>query len=218
MRDKHAPMRTWFTADLHHMHDNIVVFTDRPYATVDEMHDAFRETWNRHVKPQDRVFVIGDVSFEKTGVRAEAWIKSLNGQKFLVAGNHDYSDGVKKSIQWNWVKDYADIRVDGDRVILFHFPILSWHQMHRGSYHLHGHCHGGLRLPWRLRNARILDVGVDAVVRWCGEYRPVEWNEIKAHLADKRATSVDYHAVMADMKGRVASVAASVKAWFASLQ
>ncbi len=45
------------------------------------------------------------------------------------------------------------------RIVACHFPILSWRNMHHGSWMLHGHSHG------RLDNTgagKRLDVGVDA--------------------------------------------------------
>jgi calcineurin-like phosphoesterase family protein len=56
--------------------------------------------------------------------------------------------------------------------------MLSWHGSHRGSWHLHGHCHG--RLPEEPEALR-LDVGVDA-----HDYRPWHWEEIKARLLPKQ--------------------------------
>lgn len=185
-------MKTFFTADLHHAHASICEKAGRPYGSLEEMHDAMRADWNMRVSPQDRVFVIGDVSFAKK-LGGDAWLRSLNGQKFLVAGNHDFSDGMESSKHWAWVKDLAEIRMGSDWIVMCHFPLLSWHRQHKGSFMLHGHCHGNMKYPWRMRRARILDVGVDATVKWLGHYGPVEWDEIREHMASRGIVSLDHH-------------------------
>jgi hypothetical protein len=47
-------------------------------------------------------------------------------------------------------------------VILFHYPIWEWDQMHRGSVQFFGHVHGG---PNGLEKYRARDVGFDATGR-----------------------------------------------------
>jgi calcineurin-like phosphoesterase family protein len=61
------------------------------------------------------------------------------------------------------VRDYAELDLDGQRLILCHYPLRAWNGQHRGALQLHGHSHGRLKpLP------RQFDVGVDAC-----EFRPI---------------------------------------------
>jgi calcineurin-like phosphoesterase family protein len=181
-------MTDFFTSDYHFAHKNIVKWSERPYADADAMGEALVDEWNAVVKPNDRVFVLGDFSFADAD-KTSAILKCLVGQKFLVQGNHDSNSALKKTVGWCNVRHYIDMRIGEDRIVLSHFPILSWHQMHRGAYHLHGHCHGNLKLPPALENARMMDVGIDATVKWTGKYRPVAWEEIVEKLKDKDAGS-----------------------------
>jgi calcineurin-like phosphoesterase family protein len=58
---------------------------------------------------------------------------------------------------WTSVRDYAEIEVEGRRLVLCHYPLRAWNGQYRGSLQLHGHSHGRLKpLP------RQFDVGVDA--------------------------------------------------------
>lgn len=178
-------MTDFFTSDLHFGHTNILSYTDRPWGSVEEMDEALVTAWNDTVTRSDRVFVLGDVSFHN-GAETHKLLGRLRGQKFLIQGNHDHSKRLAETTHWNWIRTRHTHAVDGAKIVMDHFPSLSWLGQSHGYYHLHGHCHGDLTLPESLQNARILDVGVDAVVKWAGSYRPVAWDEVKAHLSEKQ--------------------------------
>jgi calcineurin-like phosphoesterase family protein len=55
-------MTRWFTSDLHLGHRNIVRYTGRPYPSVEVMDDDLIARLNRHVAPDDELWVIGDVA------------------------------------------------------------------------------------------------------------------------------------------------------------
>lgn len=176
--------KDFFTSDHHFGHESIIRIMERPWDTVQEMEAGLINEWNAVVGKSDRVFVLGDFSFQSAAAN-NVLLSKLNGQKFLIQGNHDHDARIDVSGRWAWVKTRHTHKINNRKIVLDHFPLLSWNAMHYGAYHLHGHCHGTLTLPECLQNARILDVGIDAVVKWTGSYRPVEWSEIVEHLADK---------------------------------
>ena len=182
LRFQQPPAKYWFGSDFHFGHNNIIDFMKRPYATIEEHDAGLVATWNKYVAPWDIVYVIGDFSFLRPE-RTTAILKQLNGQKNLVRGNHDHTKDLASQDGWNRVIHYHEQRMDSDRIILSHFPIMSWHQMHRGAYHLHGHSHGQMNYPGQLGQTRIMDVGVDNIAKLTGEYRPMEWTEIKELLS-----------------------------------
>jgi calcineurin-like phosphoesterase family protein len=57
------------------------------------------------------------------------------------------------------VHKYLDINYDGHKIVMFHYPIAEFDQMHRGAIHFHGHLHGGVS---GLEEFRVLDVGMDS--------------------------------------------------------
>ncbi len=80
---------TFFTADLHLGHKNIMKYCDRPWETVEEMNAALVERWNSVVGPDDTVWVLGDLTLKQPSVYKDLFL-SLNGSnKYLIAGNHD---------------------------------------------------------------------------------------------------------------------------------
>lgn len=122
-------MTTWFTSDIHFGHRNIITHCSRPYTTVEEMNEALIFNWLRVVKPEDIIFILGDFSFEK---HPENIFRRLSGTKVLIRGNHDHEQTIK--LPWDAVHDYFEFKIDSDVICMSHFPMLSWHWMHRNSY------------------------------------------------------------------------------------
>jgi len=111
------------------------------------------ERWNAMVGPDDIVWHLGDVARRAADV--PALLDRLHGTKHLLRGNND-PDATLTAIGWASVGDYAEIVVDGEALVLCHYPFRSWNGQHRGTLNLHGHSHGRLKpMP------RQFDVGVD---------------------------------------------------------
>lgn len=179
-------MNHWFTSDLHIGHANIIEYSNRPFEDVDEMNEAIVTNWNSVVRPGDLVYVLGDFALCDVD-KATKTAKRLLGQKFLVFGNHDKRLRKDKDFmdQWIWGKDYAEIKVADQKIILCHFPFLTWNGSHHGSWSLHGHSHGSLPPD---THARRVDVGVD-----CWNYFPVHFDELKKVMDKKVFKAVDHH-------------------------
>jgi calcineurin-like phosphoesterase family protein len=81
-------MTTYFTADQHFGHQNIIEYCGRPFHSVGEMNAVLVANWNAVVGPHDTVHVLGDVAM---GRREESMplIGRLAGHKILYPGNHD---------------------------------------------------------------------------------------------------------------------------------
>jgi calcineurin-like phosphoesterase family protein len=146
-------MSVFFTSDTHFGDHRVLNLYPRPFASVAEMDAGLVARWNAAVGPDDMVWHLGD--FARTLRAAEAIFPQLYGVKHLVLGNND-PPGVA-DLGWASVGPYAEIEVDGVRLVLCHYPFRSWNGMARGSLNLHGHSHGRLK-PLK----RQFDVGVDA--------------------------------------------------------
>ena len=146
-------MTLFFTSDTHFGDHRTLNLHKRPFASVDEMDALVIERWNAAVGEQDEVWHLGD--FVRRGDSADALLARLSGRKHLVAGNND-PPATRAAAGWASVQDYAEIELEGRRLILCHYPFRTWNGQHRGALDLHGHSHGRLKpLP------RQHDVGVD---------------------------------------------------------
>jgi calcineurin-like phosphoesterase family protein len=154
-------MKTYFIADTHFFHFNIIKYCQRPFYTADEMNSAMIQAWNSKVAPFDHVWHLGDFGFSKNAEAYLAVFNSLNGIKHLIKGNHDPKVTIG---EWDSVDDYKEITINKHSLVIFHYPIASWNGKFKGAYHFYGHVHGELHLG---KNA--LDVGVDNI-----GYAPIE--------------------------------------------
>lgn len=129
--------KTYFIADTHFNHENIIKYCDRPFEDVKQMGRKLISNWNSVVKDDDVVYILGDFALaDKPEI---IWInRSLNGIKKLIIGNHDHLS----------IKDYYDCGFDRvyDKPILFNdFYILSHEPQYvqnNGVYaNIFGHVH-----------------------------------------------------------------------------
>lgn len=185
----------FFTSDLHFGHKNIVKFTERNRFTCAEEHTEWLiSLWNTQVKPGDLVYHLGDFSFFKKYEDVHVVLNRLNGQKILLKGNHDSSDHLNQAkedgliVRWS---HYEEIKIADTKVCLMHFPMASWNQQGRGSWHLHGHSHGNLREEHK--QGKILDVGLDNAYDLLGDHKFFSELQIKSLLQDKVVYIADRH-------------------------
>lgn len=130
----------YFTSDLHFGHKNIIRFDNRPFTSIEEMDRTIIERWNRKVKEDDTVYILGDISWYDDQKTYEI-ISQLHGKKVLIVGNHDkYGKMVLNCFQE--VCFYKEITLPGNiQVILCHYPIVFFNRHHYGAYMLYGHVH-----------------------------------------------------------------------------
>jgi calcineurin-like phosphoesterase family protein len=173
----------FFTSDTHFFHS--LAARLRGFSAVEKMNSHLVEQWNSRVKKGDRVYHLGDVSLGTPEETADL-LKSLNGQIFLVKGNHDdaATNGKCRS-RFVWIKDAEYLKVQRQKIYLHHYACRTWRSSHNGSWHLYGHSHGNLP---ELDNARCFDVGVD-----CWGLAPVSFEEVAEKMKGKGFTPVDYH-------------------------
>lgn len=162
----------YFTSDTHFGHENIIRFCKRPFVDAQQMDEVMIANWNAVVSEKDEVYHLGDFSF-RSAKAAPTILDRLKGRIHLIHGNHD-SNQIKKLPRFLTSQPYAEIKVDGENVVLCHYALRTWNKAHYGAYHLYGHSHGGLP-----GIGRSLDVGVDV---W--GFRPVTLAEIKERLTE----------------------------------
>ena len=179
----------WFTSDLHFEHRRICSFTDRPWVQEDNTAEIV-DRWNARVGMEDDVYHLGDFTFDehKQFDRVVNLIKHLNGNIHFIKGNHCDRNLWQMIEDANiahvaWIKDYAEINHDGQKIILCHFPFQVWNMQQHGSYHLHGHCHGSLPAI-----GKRLDVGLDNHPN----HQVFSWQEVREHM-DKQAIVIHDH-------------------------
>lgn len=135
-------MAIYYISDLHLGHANVIRFDSRPFDSVEEMEEEIVKRWNKRVKPQDTVNILGDFCW-KTESEWIRILQRLNGNKVLIRGNHDPKQVSGKLRKYFAdVKDYKEIIDNGRRVCMSHFPmLLHKHSYDPNCYMLCGHVH-----------------------------------------------------------------------------
>lgn len=168
----------WFTSDTHFTHGNLMKhYPDRArFKDEDEMKEWMIQEWNKRIQPKDTVYHIGDFG----GKDADKDLKvarRLKGRLFYVPGNHDRKivklRGFQERCSMLYPYSYAEISIDKQKIVLCHFPIWEWNQIHREAWHIHGHVHAKpTGIP-----GKIMDAGVDG-----NGLVPYHFEDVRRHM------------------------------------
>lgn len=159
----------YYISDLHIGHTNILKLSHRPFDTMDEMIEKIIKNWNKTVKTEDDVYILGDVFYRYDGNMKEL-LQKLNGHKHLIIGNHEKQLLKNKQALYMFdsVEYYKEIfdTVNGKQVqvIMCHYPICEWNGYFKNSIHLFGHIHNNTtndtyKIIKKIKNA--YNVGAD---------------------------------------------------------
>lgn len=105
----------------------------RPWDSPQDMDEEMVKRWNSVVKPNDKVYHLGDVVINR---KALSILSRLNGDKVLIKGNHDI---FKLEDYTPYFRDIRAYHVM-DGKILSHIPIYR-DGLNRFGTNIHGHLH-----------------------------------------------------------------------------
>lgn len=160
--------KIFFVADWHIGHRNIIKYCNRPFESVNQMNSYIQKRHNQTVGKDDVVYVLGDVTFLNMESSKE-FIKSLNGFKFLIKGNHD-----RKSNEYyrklGFIEVYDNPIIFGKNTILSHEPIMDELYNKSPLFNIYGHIHDkALNIPGDHKFCCSVEKT---------DYKPVSLNEI----------------------------------------
>jgi calcineurin-like phosphoesterase family protein len=164
-------MKIFFTADTHLGHSRIIEYSKRPFKDHSEMNKEILDRFNSRISKGDLLYHLGDVSWSSYNLND--FFGQLNCKQVqLILGNHDTKKTIHPSIIWRG--DLKSISIEGQRIVLCHYPLRSWNHKGSGAFHLFGHCHNNLPM-----HDRSFDVGVDG-----NNFYPWSFEEIREKLKD----------------------------------
>ena len=146
----------FLVSDTHFGHAGVCRFTRndgvtklRPWDNADEMDEAMVAAWNERVRPNDKVYHLGDVVINR---KALGIMRRLNGDKVLIRGNHDIFPDVEYREHFRELRAYHVM----NGMILSHIPIHP-ESLGRFGVNIHGHLHANrVMLPGF--NGKITDI------------------------------------------------------------
>ena len=166
-------MNIFLISDTHFSHANILTFLRengdklRPgFHNIHEHDEYLIQQWNKVVKPDDKVYHLGDIGF-KNFTQVSQIFNRLNGTKVLIKGNHD---NFKLSQYGQIFKDVRAYHVM-DKFLLSHIPIHE-ESLSRWKANIHGHLHDN-----NIKDRRYYNVSVECLK----DYTPLNFEEIREY-------------------------------------
>ena len=124
----------------------------RPWDNPDEMDEEMVKRWNETVRPNDKVYHLGDVVINRKALKT---LGRLNGEKVLIKGNHDI---FKLSDYLPYFKDIRGYHVMNG-MILSHVPVHP-ESIARFGTNIHGHLHANrvkMKVQFPHKETEIID-------------------------------------------------------------
>lgn len=144
----------------------------RPWDNPDEMDEHLVKVYNEHVRPNDKIYFLGDVVINR---RALKTLARLNGDKVLIRGNHDIFRDTEYREYFRELRAYHVM----NGMILSHIPI---HEQSLGRFgvNIHGHLHAN-----RVMTNGVVDVRYHCVCVEQTEFRPILFDDVVKRIKEE---------------------------------
>ena len=127
----------------------------RPWDNPEEMDEEMVKRWNETVRPNDKVYHLGDVVINRKALKT---LGRLNGEKVLIKGNHDI---FKLSDYLPYFKNIRGYHVMNG-MILSHIPVHE-ESIARFGTNIHGHLHYNRVKKEGIIDPRYFNVSVEQI-------------------------------------------------------
>jgi calcineurin-like phosphoesterase family protein len=146
----------FLVSDTHFGHAGVCRFTRndgvtklRPWTDPAEMDEFMVRAWNERVRPNDKVYHLGDVVMSRKSLPI---MNRLNGDKVLIRGNHDIFKDEDYTPYFRSLRGYHVM----NGMILSHIPVHP-ESLGRFGVNIHGHLHAN-RVMLSGFNGKITDI------------------------------------------------------------
>jgi len=175
----------FLVSDTHFGHAGVCRFTRddgvtklRPWTDPEEMDEAMVAAWNDRVRPNDKVYHLGDVVINR---RALKIMHRLNGDKVLIRGNHDIFRDEDYRAHFRELRAYHVM----NGMILSHIPIHE-ESLGRFGVNIHGHLHANRVMTWDHRRERVIDTRYHCVcVEQTPDFAPILFEDVIKRIKEE---------------------------------
>ena len=151
-------------SDLHFGHKNMALY--RGFDSVEKHDDHIVKMWNSVVGKKDTVWVLGDLTMEKSSPYYN--LDLLNGVKKIVLGNHDMPKPSHNLLMLQYVNSICGVVTDRKgRYMMTHIPVHP-NELNRYSINIHGHLHSE-----NIDDPRYINVSCENI-----DYTPIPLDDI----------------------------------------
>ena len=168
---------TYFTADTHFGHNNIIEYCSRPFKDVDEMNKTLIDNINSVCSTRDTLLHLGDFCFVGSITNSagnsihqpDYYFSLIDPQVIIIRGNHDSRATTGGSI----IQDMT-IKTGGQYIYCSHEPYPKL------NINFSGHVHGMYKVV-KMGHKYVVNVGVDV---W--DYSPIDINQALEAIQEHR--------------------------------
>lgn len=149
----------------------------RPWDNTEEMDEAMVKAWNETVRPNDKVYHLGDVVINRKALHI---LHRLNGDKVLIKGNHDIFKLEDYTQHFRDIRGYHVM----NNMILSHIPV---HPDSKGRFNanIHGHLHAN-----RVMLNGSIDPWYYSVCVENTSYRPILFEQVLKNIEEQNELTV----------------------------
>lgn len=183
---------TFLVSDTHFGHPGVCKFMGpdgvtklRPWDSPEEMDEEMVKRWNETVRPNDKVYHLGDVVINR---KALSIMHRLNGDKVLIKGNHDIFRLEEYTPHFRDIRGYHVLA----GMILSHIPV---HESNLGRFgvNVHGHLHAH-RVMMKDYGREVVDPRYHCVCVEQTDFRPILLEDVIKRIKEEGGST--------DMKSR----------------
>jgi calcineurin-like phosphoesterase family protein len=168
----------FLVSDTHFGHTGVCKFTRndgvtklRPWDNADEMDEEMIKRWNETVRPNDKVYHLGDVVINRKALKT---LHRLNGDKVLIRGNHDIFRDDEYRQHFRELRAYHVM----NGMILSHIPIHT-ESLGRFGTNIHGHLHANrVMIQKHAKATPEIDPRYHCVCVEQTDYRPILFEDV----------------------------------------
>jgi calcineurin-like phosphoesterase family protein len=153
----------------------------RPWDNPDEMDEEMVRRWNDRVRPNDKVYHLGDVVINR---KALSIMHRLNGDKVLIRGNHDIFKDEDYRAHFRELRAYHVM----NGMILSHIP-LHPESLGRFGVNIHGHLHANrvMKSGWTKKdgNTNVIDTRYHCVCVEQTDFTPILFEDVIKRIKEE---------------------------------
>ena len=175
---------TFLVSDTHFGHLGVCRFTRddgtklRPWDSAEEMDEEMIRRWNETVRPNDKVYHLGDVVINRKALKT---LYRLNGDKVLIKGNHDIFRLEEYTPFFRDIRGYHIL----NGMMLSHIPIHP-ESFGRLGTNIHGHLHyRNITMTKHAKAEPVVDPRYFCVCVEQTDYRPVLFEDVIKRIKER---------------------------------
>ena len=174
----------FLTSDTHFGHMGVCKFLGpdgvtklRPWTNADEMDEEMVKRWNETVRPNDKVYHLGDVVINRKALKT---LYRLNGDKVLIKGNHDIFRLEEYTPHFRDIRAYHVM----NGMILSHIPVHP-ESLARFGTNIHGHLHANRVMKMDVRHGAVIDPRYFSACVEHHDFRPVLFEDMIKQIKEQ---------------------------------